>query len=662
MKFKSPKKELQTIHFKGQVLLVLFVLIFGYSAQNESYAQKWVGTWGCAPYAAANNTPPSPYLANNTLRQIVRASIGGDTLRLKFSNITCATPVTMNAVNIAVSTEVGGSAIDVSTLKQLTFGGSESVTMDPYSSVTSDPFVFPLTPGAHLAITIYYGQCKTGADMTFHYGSRTDSYILEGDHSNDEKFTGATVVERWYNLNTIEVLAPEKAASVVALGNSITDGYGLHGGLKNKWTDAFSEKLLANPATSQVGVINMGIGATLVTSSGVPRFQQDVLDMAGLRWVIIFYGVNDIGGGRSADDVIGAFKKMIYQAHADNIRIYGATITPFKGSGYYTAAHEAVRKTVNEWIRTPGNFDQVIDLDKAIRDPEDPEKMMDKYANDYLHPNADGYWFLGESIDVNLFLGGDTIFEQAVYHSQYYEPECATVGADWEIVEDAQASNSYYVTVKAGTESLEAAPSGANGLITLPFSIDSTGAYAVSARLNCPSPNDDSFWVKMDDGNFEMKNGLGTSSWQWNTLGNYSLEKGEHTLTIGYREDGALLDKISVSDAPFPPSGIGDEAENVCEPETGENSIELFDNGRFRIYPNPAEDKANIEFSLNKPSQVSLEIFDVKGRNVATLLDGKMEAGTYCMDWNASTVNSGNYTCRLIAGHTIISQKILLID
>ena len=413
----------------SSVLPGLSILFFTVMLSLDSYAAtRWAGTWACAPYAAANNTPPSPYLENNTFRQIVRCSIGGDTLRVKFSNITCSTPVTLNSVNIAISTNPGGSAIDPATMKPLTFGGNESITMPAYTEVTSDPVAFPLAPGANIAMTIYYGQCKTASDMTHHYGSRTDSYILAGDQSLSETFEGATAIERWYTLATIDVIAPDSSGAVAVLGNSITDGYGLHGGPKNKWTDFFSQKLLDNPPTSDVSVLNLGIGATLLTTSGVSRFQQDILDQNGLRWIIVFYGVNDINAGVSASQIINACKGMIAQAHAQNIRIYGATITPFKGHSYYTAAHEAVRKEVNEWIRTPGNFDHCIDFDAIIRDPADPEKMQAGYANDFLHPNASGYQFLGESVDLNLFMGGDTTSEQSEYGTSYFESECAAAG------------------------------------------------------------------------------------------------------------------------------------------------------------------------------------------------------------------------------------------
>ncbi len=637
----------------------MLLLVFLVGIQANSFAQKWVGTWSCAPYAADNNTPPSPYLENNTLRQVVRTSIGGDTIRVKFSNITSSTPVTMNSVNIAALTTIGGSAIDTSTITTLKFNGNESVTMNAYSDLTSDPIAFVLTPGMHLAITIFYGECKTAADMTFHYGSRCDSYILEGDQSQSETFAGATPVERWYTINTIDVLAPDSAAAVAVFGNSITDGYGIHGGLKNTFPDMFSKNVLANESTLDVAVLNMGIGATWVTTSGVKRFQQDVLDQNGMRWIVVFYGVNDIGGGASANVIISAYRRLIAQAHAANIRIYGGTITPFKGHGYYSEAHEATRTEVNEWIRTSGSFDAIIDFDQVIRDPADPEKLQVMYSNDWLHPNADGYKLLGESIDLNLFLGGDTIFEQANYETHYFEAECATVGSNWDIIADEQASNGSYVTAKV--ESKEAAPISEEGLITIPFSVDESGEYDVFTRLNCPSPDDDSFWVKVDNNEFELKNGLGTNGWGWISIGLSQIEKGEHTLSIGYREDGAKLDKIAISNSPFPPVEMGEDAENSCIPKVGINSIELEDN-KLRIYPNPADSKTNIEFSLENSSNVSLKIYDNIGKKIVTLIDDEFEAGSYVMNWDASKISGGNYTCKFIAGNNTISQKMVLLD
>jgi lysophospholipase L1-like esterase len=615
IKIGDMKKMIFLMIRNGGLLFFAFLMLI---SEGHLFAQtdKWVGTWSCAPYAAGNNTPPEPYLEGNTLRQIVRCSLGGDTIRVKFSNITCSNSVTMKAVNIAVVTKTGGSAIDVSTVKKITFNGGDSVTMAAYTSVTSDPLTFSLEPNTQLAISIYYGECETVSDMTHHYGSRTDSYILEGNQTESATFAGATAIERWYTINTIDVQTSEASAAIAVLGNSITDGYGLHGGLKNKWTDVLSERLLDNATTSHISVLNLGIGATWLSSSGVNRFQQDILDQNGLRWIIIFYGVNDIGGGASAETIISAYKSLIDQAHAEDIRIYGATITPFKGHGYYSEAHEAVRQEVNEWIRFSGYFDKVIDFNETIRDSSDTLKLQAEYSNDWLHPNADGYKLLGESVNLDLFLGEDTVFEHPVVEAHYFEAECANVGSDWSIVADQSASNGYYVVAADGVQSLDVAPSDEKCQIIIPFSVDSTENYVVYARVNCASADDDSYWVKLDDGRFVMCNGLTSAGWQWVELQSYNLSEGSHTLSIAYREDGAKLDKIAVSASSSSPYNMGEEAENICQSTKIERVTMADDAVWCDSYPNPFKDKTTIRFFLNDPDDVSLSIYDMRGNVV----------------------------------------------
>jgi lysophospholipase L1-like esterase len=643
----------------GSFLFIIFSMLFADQLQAQS--TKWISTWSTAPYAADNNTPPVP-LANNTLRQIVRVSIGGDTVRVKFSNRTSPTSTTLNAVHIAVSTDSSTSLIDGGTITPLTFSGNASVTMDAYAEVTSDPVAFDLQPGEHIAITIYYGDIETNGSMTFHYGSRTDSYILTGDQSATVDFTGATTVERWYTLSTLEVVAPEKAGAVAVLGNSITDGYGIHDG-RNKWPDTFSERLLADSATSHVSVLNLGIGATWLSTSGVSRFESDVLAQEGLRWVIVFYGVNDIGGGASSETVITAFRSLIAQAHAQNTRIYGATITPFNGNSYYSTGREAIRQEVNEWIRTSGEFDAVVDFDAAIRDPENPIRMQEQYSNDWLHPNIAGYNFLGESVPLDLFLGADTTFAQPSYSSFFFEPECATIGENWNVVEDAAASSGRYVTVQPGTESLNSAPADSAGRIHLSFSVDTAGTYTIYGRMNNPTFDDDSFWIKVDDSDFTLYNGMVTSGWQWVSLGSYDLEVGEHHLTIGYREDGATLDKIAVSNALVPPSGMGDEALNNCEATTSELMQELPDGIQLnQNYPNPFNPSTVISYQLAVNSTVRLGVFDAIGRQVAELDEGIRLAGSYQLTFDATHLSSGLYFYRLEtdAGFSELRKMLLL--
>ncbi len=663
MFFLTSKQNLSASYlFQSLPILTIMLMTFSMFSFSNAQSTKWVGTWSCAPYAAGDHTPPSPYLANNTLRQIVRVSIGGDTLQIKFSNGTSATPVTMNSVKIAASTEVGGSAIDISTIKQLKFKGDTSVTMNAYSTITSDPVAFPLSPGMQLAITIYYGQISNSSDMTFHYGSRTDSYILEGDQTASASFDGAITVERWYTINTIDVLAPDSSAAVAVLGNSITDGYGLHGGLKNKWTDVFSQRLLDNPSTSHVGVLNLGIGATTFTSSGVSRFQQDILDQSGLRWAIIFYGVNDIGGNVSADAIISAYENLVGQAHAQNIRVYGATITPFNGHYYYSATHEAVRAEVNKWIRTPGNVDACIDFDKAIRNPADTTSLLEAYTNDWLHPNVNGYELLGESVDLGLFLGGDTIFPQPVFEEHYFEAECGTVGKSWDIIDDDQSSNGKYVTVKAGTQSLEQAPTGDESTIVIPFTVDTTDSYGLYVRINCPTHEDDSFWIKMDEGEYELYNGLVTSGWGWVNLGEYSLTEGEHTLIIAYREDGALLDKIAISNKLYAPVGMGEEAENLCN-DTGFKDIEKSP-GNYRLgqnYPNPFNPNTTIEYGITQSGRVKIELFDISGKKIFDIIDEIQTAGNKKVNVNLSHLAAGTYFYTLTFNNSKSTKKMLMV-
>lgn len=386
------------------------------SAQSTTASKHWVGTWSCAPYKVnESKNQPTNTLTGNTLRQIVRVSIGGDTLRVKFSNLTCPSAVSIKSVTIARSPDGTKCPVDASTITQLKFKGDSTVTINAKSEVYSDPVAFNLTPSMRLAITIYYGTCASSNDMTFHYGSRTNSYWTAGNKVKSADFNSPTAMERWYTISGVDVLAPASTYSVAVIGNSITDGATLTGGLQNRWTDVFSEALLANPATAQVGVLNQGIGGTCVLSEsngagiGTVRFKHDILEQAGLRWVIVFYGINDITGGKSAADILKGIKQMASEAHAKdpNIKVYGGTITPFKGNTNYSDAREAVRKTINDSIRTSKSFDGFIDFSKAVQDPSDAAKMKAEYVgswNDGLHPGPSGQEAMGKCIDLKMFV------------------------------------------------------------------------------------------------------------------------------------------------------------------------------------------------------------------------------------------------------------------
>ena len=381
--------------------------------EKEKGLQSWVTTWSTSQQLVEpGNMPPAPGLTNNTLRQTVRVSIGGDQLRLHFSNIFSKGPATFKSVAIAVSRE--GSIIDTATQKMLTFGGNNSVTIPAESEIYSDPLAFHLVPGSRLAITIHFGE--TSPTVTGHPGSRTTSFILEGDKTLSEDFTGSVETDHWYMIQGIDVKTTSEAAAIVALGNSITDGRGSGTNKQNRWTDILSERLLGNPKTKHYSVLNAGIGGNCVLHGGLgptalDRFDRDVLSQSGVRWLIILEGINDIGGIRDeesaprvAQELIDAYTLMIEKAHAHGIKVYGGTILPFAKSFYDTPFRQEARNIVNEWICSSGKFDAVIDFDKVMRSPDDPKTILpDVHSGDFLHPDEAGYKIMGDCIDLGLF-------------------------------------------------------------------------------------------------------------------------------------------------------------------------------------------------------------------------------------------------------------------
>ncbi len=388
----------------GSFLLGLLLVAFSnpVSAQNV-----WKGTWATAVEWTGQGDMPKASLSNRSCRQIVHVSFGGNELRLKLSNEQSKTPVDILAVYIADTDETGYWGINAKTVKYLKFAGKKSVTIAPGKAIYSDELKYALKSGQRLTVTIDYGK-QTPDNATSHRGSRTTSYIVSQVKGKavkpaDAAFGSQEKADHWYNLSAIDVKTTEKTPVVAILGNSITDGRGSTTNMQNRWTDFLSDALNAE---RPYGVLNLGIGGNCVVEGGLSepamkRFDRDILGQTGVTHLVIFEGTNDIGCSSKnyehvADTLIACYKVLVDKAKAKGIKVYGATITPTKGNGWYSFWHEAIRQTVNEWIRNGGCFDEIIDFDELTRDPQDPQRLKKEYSDDWLHLNPIGYEAMGK--------------------------------------------------------------------------------------------------------------------------------------------------------------------------------------------------------------------------------------------------------------------------
>ncbi|HEX2730094.1 MAG TPA: SGNH/GDSL hydrolase family protein [Polyangiaceae bacterium] len=372
--------------------------------------QHWVGTWTASPYLAASDAQPPMGLSGSTLRQVVHVSIGGSQLRLQLSNLSGNGPVSIKSLHLAIcnATPAVDGSIDASTDTTVTFSGTEAVSIAQGMEVWSDTIDFTVPPLGNISITAAIDSVPS--NLTAHAGSRTTSYVASGSDVTAADMTSASKGDHWYFISGIDVMAPASAFGVVAIGDSITDGRGTDTNHNNRWTDNLSARLQADPATSNVAVMNQGIGATNLLGSGtaaVARFKRDVIDQSGVKYAIIYDGVNDIGSsGTGFDQMKGGYEQLIKAGHDAGLKVIGATIAPFGGNSYYSAGHEQVRVQVNDYIKS-GVFDGVIDFDKALTDGGNPPKLQATFAawsqSDGLHPGPDGYKAMGDAIDLTLF-------------------------------------------------------------------------------------------------------------------------------------------------------------------------------------------------------------------------------------------------------------------
>lgn len=420
----------------GALMLLAFVVHSGLSA--DSTKQVWIASWGSSQQVPEpQNALREDELRDATVRQIFHLSAGGSMLRVHVSNAFGTEALHFTAVHVARPLSRDSPDIDPATDKPLSFAGASDVTIPPGAEYVSDGIEYTVAALSDLAVSFYLDLPP--ARQTGHPGSRATSYLVHGDSVSAAKLAEPRRVDHWFQISAVDVLTDKRGASIVILGDSITDGHGATTNGNDRWTDVLARRLQASPKTRDIGVSNQGIGGNHLLTDGLgpnalARFDRDVLAQAGVRWLIVFEGINDLGRlaridqGKEAEpphpvsagqlkglslrhdmlvhDVIAAYQQIIARAHAHGIRVFGATITPYVGSDYYLPGplSEADRKAVNEWIRGPGHFEAVIDFDRVVRDPQQPDRLLPAYdCGDHLHPSPAGYRAMGESVPANLF-------------------------------------------------------------------------------------------------------------------------------------------------------------------------------------------------------------------------------------------------------------------
>ena len=378
----------------------------------------WVGTWAASQQVADGpNSLPSDVTKDVTLRETVHVSCGGAVMRVHLSNSFGARALHVTSAHVARPASSGSSAIDPATDRRLLFHGSGDVLIPPGAEYVSDPLEYRLGALSDLAISLHVEG--DAGQQTGHPGSRQTTFYATGDETAAAEMSGAKKVDHWYLLSGVDVQAGAEAGAVVALGDSITDGHGATTNGNDRWTDVLAQRLRGRA----IGVLNEGIGGNHLLTDGVgpnvlARVERDVLAQPGARWVIVFEGINDLGGlertgtatQKDRDALVqrmtGAYEQVIARAHARGMKVFGATILADGGSEYYHpgAESENDRQRVNAWIRERGHFDAVIDFDKVTADPARPGRLLGAFdSGDHLHPGPAGYRAMADAVDLALF-------------------------------------------------------------------------------------------------------------------------------------------------------------------------------------------------------------------------------------------------------------------
>lgn len=403
---------------RAVTLVAALLLAVAPAAARPADARSWVATWGASP-----QSPAAPLaLSGQTVRQVAHLSLGGPWIRVRLSNAFGTAALPIAEARVAVS--AGGPAIVSGTDRALTFGGSPTATIPPGALLVSDPVRLQVAPLSDVAVSLYFSGAVS-ATTEHSLGVQTTWITPPGNFTGDADLpAGGSTTTSWYFLNGVEVAADARAAAIVTLGDSITDGYASTVSANRRWPNALARRLQARHATADLAVVDQGISGNRVLHdfigpNALSRLDRDVLVQSGARWVVVLEGINDIGlpgafgtpaEHVTADEIIDGHQQLIARAHAMGLRVYGGTLTPFEGTifpGYFTPEGEVKRQAVNRWIRTSRAYDAVIDFDAATRDPAHPTRLLPAYdSGDHLHPNDAGYQAMADAVDLRLFQPG----------------------------------------------------------------------------------------------------------------------------------------------------------------------------------------------------------------------------------------------------------------
>jgi len=414
--------------YRAALVFIVIVASLTAAAAPPNVDEHWVSAWSAAMHAPLPfpGLPPSPVFENQTIRMIVRPTIGGERVRIRLSNAFGTSALKIGAAHIAIAAQDSKTVPESD--RTLTFGGVSYISIPPGAPVLSDAVDLHVSQSSEIVVSLFLPD-KTPSS-TVHFWGQHKTYVSEtGDLSGKADMPNATANGSWYWLADVEVLASDQAGAIVTFGDSITDGVGANQGDYTDWPDLLANRLAGENGAPALAVINEGIGGNRILRDGagvsaLARLDRDVLAQPGVVSMIVLEGINDIGWPHmkpklpngttmkegpfagelvTAQELIVGLQQIIERAHQHGIRVFGATLTPYEGADYCSEDGEATRQAVNQWIRTSGAFDGVFDFDAAVRDPSHPGQFREGYhSGDHLHPSATGYKAMANAVDLAM--------------------------------------------------------------------------------------------------------------------------------------------------------------------------------------------------------------------------------------------------------------------